>query len=119
MFTICSRLSPTPRPMTYYYTYILAGQDARNNLGGPIYIGTARDLKQRLFQHRAGRSSKKAFRIDKLVYAQRHNSIEAATARAEALKSASRVWVKALIERGNPDWRDLSQLAKERLARAA
>ncbi len=116
MFTICSRLDFTKNTMTHHYTYILAGQSHSKKGGGPIFIGTARDLKRRLFQHRAGRSSVKAFRIDQLVYVERHNSIEAATSRAEALRSASREWIDALVARKNPEWRDLGELAKERLA---
>lgn len=100
--------------MKHHYTYILAGQTY-----GPVFIGTARDLKRRLFQHRAGRASVDAFRIDQLVYVERHNSIEAATTRAESLRLASREWVDALVERKNPDWRDLAELAKERLVQAA
>ena len=114
MFTICSPLEFKHKPMTHHYTYILAGQTH-----GPIFIGTTRNLKRRLTQHRFGRASVEAFRIDQLVYVERHNSIEAATSRAEALKSASREWVNALVERKNPNWRDLTELAKERSVRAA
>lgn len=114
MFTICSRLEFKHTSMTPHYTYILSGQTY-----GPIFIGTARDLKRRLFQHRVGRASVNAFRIDQLVYVERHDSIEAATSRAEALKAASREWVNALVERKNPDWRDLTELAKERQQHAA
>ena len=119
MFTVCSRFSFTHNPMTYHYSYILAGQGAQANIGGPVFIGTARDLKQRLYQHRIGRVSQSQFRIDQLVYVQRHTSFEAAAARTEALKAASSEWIKALVERKNPDWRDLSEMAKERLQRAA
>lgn len=114
MFTVCSHLGSTHKPMTQHYTYILAG-----HAQGPIFIGTTRNLTRRLSQHRFGRSSVEAFRIDQLVYVERHDSIEAATTRAEALKSASREWVDALVERKNPDWRDLTKVAKERLTRAA
>ncbi len=114
MFTICSPLAFTHKPMTHHYTYILAGQTY-----GPIFIGTARNLKRRMSQHRFGLATVDAFRIDQLVYVERHDSIEAATARAEALKAASREWVDALVERKNPDWRDLSEIAKERLQRVA
>ena len=114
MFTICSPLGFTHRPMKHHYTYILSGPAY-----GPIFIGTTRNLKRRLFTHRAGRMSVEAFRIDRLVYVERHDSIEAATTRAEALKSASREWVDALVERKNPDWRDLAEIAKQKLTQAA
>ena len=119
MFTVCSRFSFTHSPMTYHYTYILAGRDSETSIGGPVFIGTARDLKQRLYQHRIGRVSQNQFRLDQLVYVQRHTSFEAAAARTQALKAASPEWIKALIDRKNPNWRDLSEMAKERLGRAA
>lgn len=105
--------------MTHHYTYILSGPSAEKGQGGPVFIGTTRDLRHRLTQHRIGRMSNKAFRIDQLVFAERHSSIEAATNRAAALKGASRQWLEALIERKNPDWRDLALLAKERMRRVA
>jgi putative endonuclease len=105
--------------MRHHYTYILSGPSASKGAGGPIFIGTTRDLRHRLTQHRIGRASYDAFRIDQLVHAERHDSIEAATSRAAALKKASREWVDALIERKNPDWRDLTDLAKEKAVRAA
>jgi len=114
MFTICSRLKATKKSMTHHYIYILAGKSY-----GPIFIGTTRDLKRRLSQHRFGHATVDAFRIDQLVYVERHDTIEAATSRAEALKSASREWVDALVERKNPDWCDLAELARKRLQRAA
>lgn len=89
--------------MTHHYLYILAGHK-----NGPTFVGTTRNLARRLAQHRIGRASIDAFRIDKLVYAERFNSIEAATGRAHALRHASREWVGALIARKNPQWRDLA-----------
>ena len=114
MFTVCSQLANRNKPMTHHCTYILAGQTY-----GPIFVGTTRNLKRRLTQHKFGRASVDAFRIDQLVYVERHDTIEAATSRAEALKSASREWVDALVERKNPDWCDLAELARKRLQRAA
>ncbi|WP_371397637.1 GIY-YIG nuclease family protein [Fretibacter rubidus] len=92
--------------MKHHYLYILSGPSH-----GPIYIGTTRNLAQRLTQHRIGRSKIDAFRIDRLVYIERYPTIEAATERAKALRGASREWVDALITRKNPDWRDLGDAA--------
>lgn len=101
--------------MTQHYLYILSGPHAgARNRAEPIFIGTARHLTQRLSQHRIGRASVSAYRIDRLVYVEAFPTIEAATERAEALKSASREWVNALVERRNPNWRDLVALAKAR-----
>lgn len=105
--------------MTHHYTYILSGPTAKAGFGGPVFIGTTRNLKTRLTQHRFGRASVEAFRIDQLVYIERHKSLEAATTRAEKLKTASREWIDALVERKNPDWRDLVNLAKVGVPHAA
>lgn len=93
--------------MTHHYLYILSGQNTHQDRG-PIFIGTTRNLARRVSQHRMGRAAVEAFRIDRLVYVERFNSIEAATDRADALRHASREWVDALVGRKNPDWRDLS-----------
>ena len=42
-----------------------------------------------------------------LVYAERHEDIEAAIAREKLVKKWRREWNFALIEKDNPDWRDL------------
>ncbi len=110
--------------MTHHYLYILAGQmqnpqTPNPRYQGPIYIGTTRDLKRRISQHRTGRVSIEAFRIDRLVYVERHASIEAACTRAEALRASSREWLDALVERRNPDWRDMASAAMVEVERAA
>lgn len=104
--------------MTHHYIYILSGQNTHDN-GGPIFIGTTRNLARRVSQHRMGRATLDTFRIDRLVYVERFNSIEAATDRADALRTASREWVNALVGRKNPDWRDLSTGAMLLLQKAA
>ena len=94
--------------MKNHYVYILSGASY-----GPIYIGTTRKLTQRLSQHRMGRESVTPFRIDRLVHIERYSSIEAATERTQALRSASREWVDALVARKNPEWRDLAAAATQ------
>ena len=97
--------------MKNHYVYILSGASSMPLKGGPIYIGVARNLSQRLTQHRIGRAKVDAFRIDRLVYIERYPTIEAATERAKALRGASREWVDALVGRKNPSWRDLADAA--------
>ena len=88
-----------------YYTYILSGQNY-----GPIFIEAVENISPRIAQHKRGRLSVDAFRIDRLVYVEKHESLHAAQMRVKALKSASREWVDALIERRNPDWTDLAAM---------
>src|SRR5579875_806841 len=83
---------------------ILASQ--RN---GTLYIGVTTDPARRLFEHRshtlAGFTER--YGVDRLVYVEFHDSIEEAILRETRLKKWRRAWKLALIERDNPQWRDL------------
>jgi len=92
--------------MTYYDLYILTGHDC-----GPLFIASTSDLKTRMKEHKCGHLSQTAFRIDRLVYAERYDTASQADARVRALRSASREWINALIERRNPNWIDLAERA--------
>jgi len=100
--------------MTKHYTYILSGQSY-----GPIFIGAAQDIVARVSCHKRGHLSVDAFRIDRLVFVEEHGSERAAEARAKALKSASREWIDALVEKSNPDWRDMAAATQKRDLKAA
>lgn len=87
-----------------YYVYMLASRKQ-----GTLYIGVTNDLIRRVYEHREGavESFTKRYRVDRLVYFETHESIEAAIVREKKLKHWKRGWKTDLIERGNPDWRDL------------
>ncbi len=87
-----------------YYVYMLA-----NRKQGTLYIGVTNDLVRRIYEHREGlvESFTKRYHVDRLVYFETHDSIEAAIAREKKLKHWKRAWKTDLIERDNPDWRDL------------
>jgi putative endonuclease len=88
-----------------FFVYILASK--RN---GTLYIGVTNDLARRLSEHKAklvpGFTRKYA--VDQLVYFEAFSSILEARAREHALKRWNRAWKIALIEKLNPDWRDLT-----------
>jgi putative endonuclease len=86
------------------YVYILA-----NRRNGALYTGVTSDLARRITEHREGIGSEFAaqWAIHKLVYAEPHDDIAFAIAREKAIKKWRRAWKIALIERDNPDWRDL------------
>jgi len=86
------------------YTYILA--DMRR---GRTYIGVTNDLVRRVYEHREGlvEGYTKKRNIKRLVYFESHDDITDAIAREKTLKRWYRHWKDALIEQGNPDWRDL------------
>ena len=67
------------------------------------------DLIRRVYEHREGSSESftKRYGVDRLVYFETHDSVEAAIVREKKLKHWKRDWKTELIERDNPNWRDL------------
>lgn len=99
--------------MKTYYVYILASQ-AR----GTLYIGVTNDLIKRVWQHKHKEMDgfTKEYGVDRLVYFEYTESIEAAIAREKQLKNWHRDWKINLIERENPYWVDLySNLIKAKM----
>jgi len=90
-----------------YWVYILASQP-----NGTLYIGVTSALPTRIEQHRSGRGSEfvKKYRVHLLVHAEAFASPQEAIAREKQLKNWHRDWKIQLIEKENPDWRDLSDL---------
>lgn len=90
--------------MKTYYVYILA-----NKKNGTLYVGVTSNLSQRIDQHTdkvvEGFTSK--YDIKKLVYVEQANNVEEAIYREKQLKHWNRAWKIELIEKENPDWKDL------------
>jgi putative endonuclease len=88
-----------------YFVYILA---SRRN--GTLYIGVTNDLVRRMTEHKGklvpGFTRK--YGVDKLVYFEEFTSILEARAREYTLKRWHRAWKIELIEKMNPQWRDLT-----------
>src|SRR5215211_6895478 len=89
-----------------FYVYLLA---TRKN--GPIYVGVTNDLHRRVFEHKthAIRGFTARYNVDRLVYFETFDNPETAIAREKQLKKWRREWKVALIERDNPEWRDLAE----------
>jgi len=87
-----------------FYVYILASQ--RN---GTLYIGVTSNLVQRIWQHKEklveGFTSK--YGVKNLVYFEIHDTADSAITREKQIKKWRRAWKVDLIERSNPDWKDL------------
>ena len=87
------------------YVYILF-----NKKNGTLYTGITSDLKKRLYQHKnkiyEGFTSK--YDVTKLGYYEVYNDIKAAIEREKQIKGGSRKKKLLLIERQNPEWKDLS-----------
>jgi putative endonuclease len=76
---------------------------------GTLYIGVTSDLCSRISLHKQKllRGFTKKYGVDKLVYFELHDSMEAAIKRETQLKGWKRSWKIQLIEQANPQWLDL------------
>lgn len=85
--------------------YILASRKH-----GTLYVGVTSNLGQRIEAHRSGAIDgfTKDYGVHRLVYAEPHESMEAAITREKQIKKWNRAWKVQLIETGNPEWKDLS-----------
>jgi putative endonuclease len=90
-----------------YYVYILASRRH-----GTLYIGVTNSLQKRLEEHRNGRGSSfvKAYGVFRLVHVESYQRADETITREKRLKRWKRDWKIELIERENPEWRDLSDL---------
>ena len=77
---------------------------------GTLYTGVTSNLLQRLHQHREGliEGFSKDYGVARLVWFERHATMEHAITREKRIKKWNRVWKVQLIEDANPDWRDLA-----------
>lgn len=87
-----------------YYVYLLASK--RN---GTLYIGVTNDLRRRVWEHRTGAAEgfTKTHGVRRLVHFEAFDDPRSAIEREKKMKRWRREWKIALIERENPDWRDL------------
>jgi Predicted endonuclease containing a URI domain len=89
-----------------YFVYILASK--RN---GTLYIGVTNNLERRMYEHKnklIGGFTKK-YSVDKLVHYEMTNDVRSAIQREKQLKKRNRKWKLELIEKENPEWKDLSE----------
>ncbi len=89
-----------------YYVYILASETRE------LYVGVTNDLTRRLAEHRSGLDPESyvcVHRIVHLVHLESCGDIRDAIQREKQLKGWRRRRKLELIERFNPEWRDLSE----------
>jgi len=86
-----------------YFVYILAGKS------GVLYIGITNSLVRRISQHKekALPGFTQKYSVTKLVWFELFGTPSAAIHREKEIKSWRRSKKIALIEAGNPAWRDL------------
>ena len=80
-----------------------------NRRDGTLYTGVTGDLVRRVWQHRthAVPGFTDRYNLTRLVHFDCFDDPLNAIQREKNLKSWKRAWKVALIEAGNPDWRDL------------
>jgi putative endonuclease len=88
-----------------FYVYILAS--GRN---GTLYVGVTNNLARRITEHKSGAvpGFTRQYGVDQLVYFEEYGSILEARDREYKMKRWRRDWKLELIEKLNPNWRDLS-----------
>ena len=84
--------------------YIMA---SRRN--GTLYIGVTSNLVGRVYQHRSGLIDgfTKQHGCKLLVWYEAYDDLDAARLRELQMKKWKRAWKIELIERDNPQWKDL------------
>jgi putative endonuclease len=90
--------------MQRYYVYLVT-----NKKGGNIYAGSTDDLIRRVGEHKNksidGYAKNRGVHI--LVYYEEQDDIDKAITRERQIKKWNREWKIKLIEKSNPEWRDL------------
>jgi putative endonuclease len=78
---------------------------------GTLYTGVTSNLPARIYQHRNGlvRGFTREYGVKMLVWYEVHDTMESAILREKRIKKWNRAWKLELIEKDNPDWRDLAE----------
>ena len=92
---------PTERQ---YCVYIMT-----NTYNTILYTGVTNNLKRRVMEQKTGKGGEftSKYHVNKLVYFEMGNDINAAIAREKQIKAGSRQKKIDLINSINPDWKDL------------
>ena len=87
-----------------YFVYIAASKKS-----GVLYIGVTNNLVRRMYEHRNGliEGFTKKYNLKTLIYYEMFQDIDKAIAREKILKDWHRDWKIRLIEKTNPEWKDL------------
>jgi putative endonuclease len=88
-----------------YYVYILASRRL-----GTVYTGITGNLEQRVYQHKNDifEGFTKRYGVHRLVWFEVHGDVTVAIAREAQIKGWNRAWKIRMIEKSNPEWRDLA-----------
>jgi len=87
-----------------YYVYILT-----NSNHNVLYTGITNDLKRRSHEHKKKRIKgfTRKYNVDKLIYYEKFDFVDSAIAREKKIKGYSRAKKVILINKFNPEWKEL------------
>ena len=92
--------------MNTYWVYILCSKK-----DGVLYVGVTNNLARRMHEHTnklvPGFAQK--YNVAILVHAEKYESVRPALTREKALKRWQRSWKIELIEKHNPEWKNLAE----------
>ena len=90
--------------MKSYFVYILCSDKK-----GTLYTGVTNDLMRRIYEHKAKlvKGFTEKYSVSRLVYMEEHNDVQYALYREKAIKKWKREWKINLIQKSNPEWKDL------------
>lgn len=90
---------------TLAYVYILA-----SHKNGTSYTGVTNNLERRMYEHKHHLQDgfTKKYGVASLVWFTQGDDIQAAISLEKKIKNRSRQWKIDLIEKDNPDWKDLA-----------
>lgn len=76
---------------------------------GTLYIGVTGDLRKRVWEHKHDLMDgfTRRYKVHMLVWYELHSDMSSAIIREKQLKKWNRKWKLQLIERINPQWKDL------------
>ena len=76
---------------------------------GTLYVGVTSDLVKRIWQHKNNlvEGFTKRYSVHQLVWYELHDNMQSAIEREKRIKEWNGKWKLDLIERLNPNWKDL------------
>jgi putative endonuclease len=88
-----------------YYVYLLTNWNNK-----VMYLGVTNNLKRRLYKHKnkVVKGFTEKYNVNKLVYFEETQDATAAIAREKEIKKWRREKKNQLVNRMNPNWKDLS-----------
>jgi len=89
-----------------YYIYIISNWNNK-----VIYLGMTNDLERRIYEHKNKifEGFSKKYNLNKLVYYEYTNDVNAAIQREKQIKKWRREKKNSLVESRNPEWKDLAE----------